>query len=247
MPCGSEAWNFVWWACGDNAGRSTYDFIKSVGCPDLRAYDKVPYDPLEGASWDAYYWANIRSHTQGVPPQLKGAKIISNTRNPYAKVVSSFADINVTHYDTYRKDLDFKEWVFEYFKNGFEGHNIHMFPWIEWGKKPFKYDEVDARPIEHGVIPIPYPNYHLRIEHLEEDILKIPEIVNNTTPELIENAIQECFRTDEYWENRRFVEYNKDGTLNWEPHIDQELADFIYAGTEKGFKLCGYDKDSWIK
>ena len=38
-----------------------------------------------------------------------------------------------------------------------------------------------------------------------------------------------------------------DDNLNWEPHIDQELADFIYAGTEKGFTLCGYDRDSWKK
>ena len=245
MPCGSESWNIVWWACGDNGGRSTHDFITKAGCTDLRAYDKVPYGTDKGACWDDYYWSNIRSHTQGVPPELKGAKIISNTRNPYAKVVSNFADRNLLNYNDYGKDLNFKKWVFDTYKDGF--NDIYRFPWVEWGSEPHKYGYWEAKPKEHGIIPIPYPDYHLRVEHLEEDILKIPEIVENAKPELLEQAIQQCFRTDEYWENRRIVEYNKDGTLNWEPHIDQELADFIYAGTKKGFELCGYDRDSWKK
>jgi len=245
MPCGSESWNIVWWACGDNGGRSTHDFIIKAGCTDLRAYDKIPYGTHKGACWDDYYWSYIRSHTQGVPPELKGAKIISNTRNPYAKVVSNFADRNLEYYNDYGKDLNFKEWVFDIYKDGF--NDVDRFPWVEWGSEPYKYEYWEAKPKEHGIIPIPYPDYHLRVEHLEEDILKIPEIVENAKPELLEQAIQQCFRTDEYWENRRIVEYNKDGTLNWEPHIDQELADFIYAGTEKGFTLCGYDRDSWKK
>ena len=55
MPCGSEAWGFIWWAAGDNAGRSTHDLIKYAGCPDLKAYDTVPYRKYVGASWNDYY------------------------------------------------------------------------------------------------------------------------------------------------------------------------------------------------
>ena len=92
MPCGSEAWKFVWWAAGDNGGRSTWDFLRIAGCPDLKAYDSVVYKEAVGASWNDYYWSNMRSHTQGIPPELKGYPVISNTRNPYAKTISNFAD-----------------------------------------------------------------------------------------------------------------------------------------------------------
>ena len=248
MPCGSEAWKFIWWAAGDNGGRSTHDFLHYAGCPDLKSYDTVPYNPDVGASWNDYYWANMRSHSQGIPPELKGCPVISNTRNPYAKVISNFADRNIEHYRATGEDLDMKKWIFETYKDGFNGKS--RFPWVEWGPgtKPQPYSTFEARPTEHAVVPLPFPTYHLRVEHLEEDIMKIPEIVDNADPVLLNDAIEKAFKNDAYDERyRRIVFYNDDGTLNWEEHMDQELADFIYEGTELGFTLCGYDRESWKK
>lgn len=248
VPCGSESWGFIWWAAGDNAGRSTHDFIKYAGCPDLKSYDTVPYRRNVGASWNDYYWSHIRSHTQGVPPELKGCPIISNARNPYAKVISNFADRNLEHYNQTGEDLDMKSWIFDTYKDGF--NDVDRFPWVEWGPgtTPHQYNWDEARPTEHAIVPLPYPTYHLRVEHLQEDIMKIPEIVNNARPEDLENAINKCFKQDAYHErHRRIVFYNDDGTLNWEEHMDQELADFIYNGTKEGFEICGYDKESWKK
>ncbi len=245
MPCGSKEWKFIWWASGDNAGRSTHDFFKRAGCSDLRAYDKIAYDPELGVSWSDYYWTYIRSHTQGIPSELKGCPVISNARNPYAKVISNFADYNMEHYNITGRDYNLKEWIFNHYKDGF--NDKQRFPWLEWGPgtTPHKYYWNETMPVEHAVIPLPFPTYHLRIEHLEEDIMKIPEITNNADPKQLKEAIDVCFKVDQYFENRRILDYNKDGTLNWEKHMDQELADFIYDGTKKGFELCGYDRDSW--
>jgi len=261
MPCGSEAWKFVWWAAGDNGGRSTWDFLRIAGCPDLKAYDSVIYNENVGASWNDYYWSNMRSHTQGIPPELKGCPVISNTRNPYAKTISNFADRNMEHYTATGEDYNLKDWVFETYSIGRENNisgsrrldqkefaDVDRFPWVEWGTVPHQYNWKQHQPKEHAVIPLPFPTYHLRVEHLKEDIMKIPEIIINAKPEDFSEAVEHTFRQDSYQENyRRIVEYNDDGTLNWEVHMDQELADFIYEGTKMGFELCGYDKDSWKK
>ena len=78
--------------------------------------------------------------------------------------------------------------------------------------------------------------------------MKIPEVVNNADPDKLLYAIENSFNYDAYHERyRRVVFYNEDGTLNWEEHMDQELADFIYKGTKLGFDLCGYERDSWKK
>ena len=250
MPCGSEAWKFIWWAAGDNAGRSTWDFFKIAGCSDLKAYDHVAYRDNVGASWNDYYWSRMRSHTQGVPPELKGCPVISNARNPYAKVISNFADRNLEHYTATGKDYNLKEWVYETYGAENEFTDVDRFRWVEWGLGtiPHQYKWDEAQPREHAIIPLPLPTYHLRVEHLEEDIMKIPEIINNAEPEKLNEAMGRAFKQDAYHErHRRIVEYNSDGTLNWEIHMDQELADFIYEGTKPGFELCGYDKDSWKK
>tara|TARA_R100000458_G_C8244961_1_gene223119 strand:+ start:356 stop:1102 length:747 start_codon:yes stop_codon:yes gene_type:complete len=248
MPCGSESWGIIWWASGDNGGRSTHDFFKKAGCVDFKSYDTVPYRTNVGASWNDYYWSNIRSHTQGVPPELKGCPVISNARNPYAKVISNFADRNLEHYRKTGEDLDMKPWIYETYKDGF--NDVDRFPWVEWGPgtTPHEYKWDEARPTSHAEIPLPFPTYHLRVEHLVEDIMKIPEVVNNADPDKLLYAIESSFNYDAYHErHRRIVFYNEDGTLDWEGHMDQELADFIYEGTKLGFDLCGYERDSWKK
>ena len=76
---GSENWGFVWGAMGDNAGRSVRQFFETAGCSDFKVY-------IDG------HENGYKCHDQGVPKELEGYPIISNTRNPYSKAISFFLD-----------------------------------------------------------------------------------------------------------------------------------------------------------
>ena len=215
---GSKKWGFVWWAVGDNAGRSTGSFLRTAGCPDLKVYTaredgRIPW----------------RTHDQGVPEELEGCPIISNARNPYAKAVSECADNNEDYFTETGKDLIFEEWVVEQFEHSNASEHMQSFgkePWVEWEK-------------------VGYPNYHLRVEHLVEDMGKIKPIVDNAKKEDYNKAIKEHFETDIYVETRRMIGYKENGLLDWERFYNQKLADYVYDQVGRCFELTGYEKDSW--
>ena len=216
---GSKKWGFIWWATGDDAGRSVRKFLEIAGCPDFRVYGEEDSNAH-------------RTHAQGIPEELKGFPIISNCRNPYAKAVAFFLDVSLERYASGEGELgDMKKWITKCV-----GHDEVHAHWKEWdkiGTYPTYYIRVES--LEEDIKNIP-----LIIKNAE------PEALETALDNYIR---KDHFNERRYWleypEVKWQKEYDENGQFMWKHFYDQELADTVYEKWEPAFVLQGFDKESW--
>ena len=216
---GSEKWGFVWWAIGDNAGRSVRAFFDYAGCPDFKVYL-------------ANYEGSWRCHNQGVPKGREGFPVISNARNPYARAVSYFLDISRESYRKGEGEIeDIKKWIINLVT-----HNIGFRYWNEWLQMetyPTYYIRVDS--LEKDIKNIPLIIKNSKPEALES------ALDNNIRKDNYNERYQWLEHPEMKWQR----EYDENGQFMWRHFYDQELADIVYEKWEPAFTLQGFDKDSW--
>jgi hypothetical protein len=215
---GSKEIGFIWWAVGGCASRITCGFFRSI-CPDFLAYDASKGGISLGPSHGFV-------HSQGIPPELKGLPIISNGRNPYAKLVMEYGHYEQEEEYGGRKDTikPFEKWILKRLTRAKDDDGLA--PWIKWEE-------------------LGYPAYHIRTESLEKDIRKIQFLFDKIDSSLLETQIQNCFSENLYKSRRESIKYTKEGLRIWEHYYNQELADYVYSILEEGFKLMCYERDSW--
>ncbi len=79
------------------------------------------------------------------------------------------------------------------------------------------------------------PDYIVRVENIEEDLLKIKFIQENMSEEL-----KKIFS-----ENIKTNQYREDNFDYWKKEYDESLSNYIFDNFRNDFELFGYDKNSW--
>jgi hypothetical protein len=77
------------------------------------------------------------------------------------------------------------------------------------------------------------PNFFVKLENFQEDLIKIPIIQENMNVDL-ENIFQNAVLSNEYKSN------SKENVV-----YDEELADIVYDKLKYQFEIFEYDKNSW--
>jgi hypothetical protein len=208
---GSHAMKFIWWGTAGCGSRSTQVFLTQAGCDDLKNYNEGYKIPSEGS----------HTHAQGIPEGMEDYPIICNVRNPYSKCVSSFLDeTSDKHHRNY--GMEFKEWILELTSEDrlrFDYDHYYISEWEKIGRRP---------------------NYLIRLEHMGEDLRKLPMYQHN---ERFENAMTSV-RVNSYMNENPRDEY-VGNFQKFQKYYTQEIADIVYNNHKEYFELGGYDKDSW--
>ena len=208
---GSHAMKFVWWGTAGCGSRTTQVFLTQAGCKDLKNYVEGFEIPQTGS----------HTHLQGIPEGMEDYPIICNVRNPYSKCVSSFLDETADkHHENHGKS--FKDWLLELTHVDRIHTNSDHFYILDWEK-------IGRR-----------PDYLIRLEHMEEDLRKLPMYQHT---KYFEEAMTVVRNNSFKYENPR-DEY-KGEFQYFQKHYDQETADIVYTYHKEYFELGGYDKDSW--
>jgi hypothetical protein len=172
-----------------------------------------------GALQKLYNFDVSYQHTYFTTKDKIDYTLILNIRNPYSRLVSLYR-IFLFQNKTYSRN--FESWVRGVIKE--EYTNSHLLRGYD-----FFLDRIID---EIGKIP----DYFVRVEFLEKDLKSLPFVKNGNID------LSEYFETEIYC-NRYEKEF---GDLNdWKLLYTQELADLVYFGMEKQFKLFNYNKDYW--
>ena len=210
---GSDSWKFIWWGTAGCASRATQSCLFSSGCEDLRNYNENCHVNDECS----------HTHMQGIPKGMEEYPIICNLRNPYSLSVSSWLDETIdTNHNSY--GMSFSDWVLNSLTT--EDRMSQDYPHYfisEW-------DGIGRR-----------PDYYIRMEHMEEDIKKIPQILKS---ERYEDSLNSVIRVNTYKNQNPNDEYRGE-FQNFQKYYTKELADRIYETHVEYFELGEYDKDSW--
>jgi hypothetical protein len=231
---GSKKWGFVWWATGNNAGRSTCAFLIDAGCDDLYAYSEegeVLYIEYKDGGKTPVW----RNHAQGVPKGFEEYPVISNTRNPYDRAYWQVQTQNQQIYEKEGREMS----------DGERRSSLKAIVEEERGNDDSFWKQFPLLNV--------YPNHYIRVESLEEDIKSIDCIMNNADPVKVEESFKANIRTNFFKESEvkiyagltHFQEYRENGNRLWEHFYDQELADLVYENWGDAFTMMGYDRDSW--
>lgn len=136
------------------------------------------------------------SHISPNPEQFQNYKIICSARNPYARLYSHFENYAV-HFEEKSKS-NFRKYV---------------------ESKLWKENNL------HYPILTEKPDYVIRLEHLKEDLVKIPFIFDKLTPRQLD----------------LFLEHGK--TLEpWENHYDDDIREIVYESFRNHFIFWNYEK-----
>jgi len=164
------------------------------------------------------------THQQGLPEKTDDSwDIICATRNPYTRCISSWLDVNLED-PTLTLEKYLKE---SRYKNFDDGHPADNFYWLEW--------PIIGR----------NPDYLVRLEHMGEDLMKIPKLFNNYSEKEWEHDIKECINENSHKGENPNDKYNDKGHQITNIHYTQELADIVYEKEKFIFNYVGYSKDSW--
>ena len=80
-----------------------------------------------------------------------------------------------------------------------------------------------------------FPEFYVRVETLEEDLMKIDCVKDNYDSEL-DRIFNEIIRENVFFNPNR---------ISWKDMYTQDLADMVYEYCEKDFLYFNYDKNSW--
>ena len=208
---GSHSWKMVWWGTAGCGSRTVSVFLGQAGCEDFYNYRENCNVPNQCS----------HTHHQGIPEGMDDYTIICNVRNPYSKCVSSYLD-ETSDNNHENHGLGFKEWIERLVTDHNKQYNHDHFYMGQWES------------IGRGA------DYIIRLEHMEEDMRKIPNIVKGPKFEeslflIKKNTYKNVHPRDEY--QGEFQYFQK--------YYTQEIADLVYDNHKEYFDLGGYDKDSW--
>jgi hypothetical protein len=144
--------------------------------------------------------AHNYTHVTRFNEKYSDYKVICNARNPYGRVYSIFKNYHGMGKNPNSRE-EFKKFV--KFQLHLENAPI-MIVEPKWDK-PF--------------------DYVIRLEHMKEDLMKLPFILDILTESQIEMIISHGKEIDK-----------------WEDFYDDELKEIVYNHVEHHFKLWGYEK-----
>lgn len=207
----SKKCNLIYWGTAGCGSRCISSFIYSIGCDDFLNTEEGKIIG-KGCS---------HTHNVGIPEGYEECDLITVVRNPYSLFVSRWLD---EANDMVAENVveGFREYVFEndlwrYFG---QGDFYHLHQWKELGR---------------------FPDYILRMEHFEEDLRKVPQLVDK---ELFEENIIEYIRTNFYKNGSKYDEYIGE-IQNYKKYWTEDIAEFYYNKMKDYFTTFGYDRDSW--
>ena len=198
------------------------------------------------------------THDFDILPQDDKYKIICSVRNPYSRVVGLLRYHNIFRdelWDIKGGSVDgrpHQEHEFKEHKGGIietlSNEEVNEFfygklKFDEWIDKCFIKKDIHKvwkdQLYFHKYLIEHEPNYYIRTESIEKDLMNIPEFKNNRTKE-IDISIQNNIKSNKHKEIDTFN--NKE---DWRDFYNQEIADLIYSELKEQFDMFGYDKDSW--
>jgi len=148
------------------------------------------------------------THNSRIPKEYKDYKIICSARNPYSRTLSLFK--NFSYSGATGDDRTFREYVLD----------------LTSGKHKEKFiDGASKYKIFVNPVLEKQPDYVIRLEHIHEDIKKLPFIFNHLTEEQLEMLCEHGKEIDE-----------------WESYYDQEMKDLVYKHLKHQFDMWGYEK-----
>lgn len=208
---GSHEMKFIWWGTAGCGSRTTQVFLTQAGCKDLKNYNEDFEIPRQGS----------HTHGQGIPEGMENYPIICNVRNPYSKCVSSYLDeSNQVNHENH--NITYKDWLLKLTDSERVSRDVDHYYMLDW--------EVIGR----------RPDYIIRLEHMEEDLRKLPMYEHNDKFEEAMGGI----RNNVYKNENPRDEYRGEFQY-FQKYYDQETADIVYNNHKEYFELGGYDKDSW--
>lgn len=131
---------------------------------------------------------------------VENYKLICNARNPYSKTLAVFRNLLRGDYRNASKD-EFKKYLFGVLKDGWSLGMI---------QNPLLTKKID---------------YIIRLEHMSEDLKKIPFVLEKFTPSQVD-----------------MLSYHPKPIFNWEEFYDQETKELVYSHTSHLFEMWGYEK-----
>jgi hypothetical protein len=149
----------------------------------------------------AIYAVGNYNYNHDIEPNEEGTdyKVICNARNPYGRVYSLFK--NFFHPIKDKSKEGFREYLTEYLPKYYQMKMVVQPKW----DKPF--------------------DYVIRLEHIKDDLMKLPFILDVLTESQIE----------------MLVSHGKE-IENWEEFYDDDMKEIVYKYTEHQFKSWGYEK-----
>lgn len=129
----------------------------------------------------------------------KKFKIICNARNPYARTLSIYR--NFINPQSKVNRTDFSDFIKE---------KLMLTRYIN--------------PVQNPKLPVS-PDYVVRLEHMSEDLKKIPFVLEKFTSEQVDK-----------------MTFHPKPLFAWEEFYDQELKDIVYSYTSHQFEMWGYER-----
>ena len=214
----SDSLKFIYWGTAGCASRAISNFITGVYVKDLMFYHN------ERGWVNIYKGEGAHTHQQGFPEGTDDSyKIVCTTRNPYTMCFSTWTDLhdadNTLTFEKYLKEVRYL--------NFDTNPSMDTFYYLEWEKFGRK------------------PDYMVRLENMEEDLLAIPFLKNNCDQERWDYITQEIVRHNAYGGEKEQDNYDENNQQIVTPYYTQELADLVYSKEKFIFDHNGYDKNSW--
>lgn len=147
------------------------------------------------------FYCGIYRYNHRMVPNEKYSdyKVVCNARNPYGRVYSLFKNFHSKMGNNGREG--FKEYLYNQLPN-------QINPMMVTDPKPNK----------------PF-DYIIRLEHMKDDLMKLPFILDVLTESQIDMITTHGKEID-----------------NWEEFYDDEMKEIVYNYTSHHFKLWGYEK-----
>lgn len=159
---------------------------------------------------------STKYHDENFPKDSDDYVLITNVHNPYKRLVSIF---KMFEEQKNLSNVSFHDWIHTNLKNlNKHNQNPHQL-WISKFILSFKKK----------------PDYIVRVENIEEDLLKIKFIQENMSKEL-----KKIFS-----ENIKTNQYREDNFDYWKKEYDENLSNYVFDNFRNDFELFGYDKNSW--
>jgi|LauGreDrversion4_2_1035121.scaffolds.fasta_scaffold322079_3 hypothetical protein len=163
---------------------------------------------------------SLGTHVFNFPKERYDYRLISNIRNPYSRLVSTFF-----LYSLHKKrfDIDFKKWC-DYVLND----------------EKFAIDYQLKYHIQIKSVGRNFDNF-IRVESYAEDLKKL-DFIDLTNPEIKDvwdNNILKNGYTHE------FKSIQTEDKKTWYDFYDEEIADSVFSKLEEQFDFFGYEKNSW--
>ena len=165
-----------------------------------------------------FEFSDIRTHSYIQNPIHSNYIFVSNVRNPYSRIISIY---NLRRYENNEINSNFDVWVGQMIRSLKSRKEVNLLYEFSLGKIFYERNKK--------------PDFLVRVENFEEDLMKI-DFIKDNYDEKLDDIFEINVRTNQY--------INK-SLPNWKDMYNQNLADMVYEHCEKDFIYFNYDKNSW--